>query len=130
MKRQKNVQEQINERRQLILGLAADFKQYPEQSQWLADLLERYKLNPENGVLVELKEVEEQGPIYDYEAIWLTKEKNFIVFSGEADYKTRELLSETFEPKDITDSIEFNKHKGGIGKTFGILAIEVLEQLC
>ena len=129
MKRQKSVQEQITKRKEHIAELAMQFKVNPEDSQWLVQLLDNNNMNFEDGILVELKEVVEQGPIYDCMAIWLTNQKTFIQLSGEADYQTKELLEETTKPKDITNLIELNEQKSGIGKTFAALAIEVLEEL-
>ena len=43
--------------------------------------------------------------------------------------KDRENLIELYIWKDITQEIEVNEHKPGIGKTWGYLAIDVLKEV-
>ena len=129
MKRQQNVQEQVANQKKIILELTSDFRNRPTDTKWLLQLLERYNLNPTTGVLVSVSEIDEQGPLYDCKAIWLTEQKNFIELAAEADYKTKELLAETAEPKNLNQLVELNEHKKGFGKTFGTIALHVLQEL-
>lgn len=60
---------------------------------------------------------------------WLTQQKNFIEFTAEAHYKTKELLHETTVPRIVNQIMELNEHKKGVGHTTGSIALQALAEL-
>ncbi len=62
------------------------------------------------------------------EGIVLTNDKRFYKFDVDLNSNRSELV-ELYSFKDISDKFEVNGNKKGIGKTYGFLAMEVLEEL-
>ncbi len=125
-KRQKNVQEQNALLKNKIENLVVSYAENPNDYDWLISILHEHKLDPSDGVLVELACCFDQGPVENCDGLWLTSNKRFFSFEVELQYKTNKLqVLESWV--EVTDIVEVNKHGHGTGKTFGYLAIEVLE---
>lgn len=101
------------------LGLGDD------RPDWLDDLLESQDLDPVGGILVEYETVHDQGRQLCH-GTWLTRSRRFWSFevwvSPGADRQV-----EIFE--DVTALTSTAGHYPGLGKSFGALALEVLDEL-
>ena len=124
-----NVSSQNNETKGQISALANEFKQQPGHFKWLLEALALHQLLATEGILVKLNESIDQGPVYDCQVLWLTKDKRFFELTAETEYPSKNLKKETIAIQDVTKRIEVNQNQPGNGKTFGFLAIEVLEEL-
>ena len=124
-----NVSSQNNETKGQISALANEFKQQPGHFKWLLEALALHQLLATEGILVKLNESIDQGPVYDCQALWLTKDQRFIGLIAETEYPAKTLKRETVAIHDVTRSVQVNQNQPGTGKTLGFLAIEVLEDL-
>lgn len=129
MKRQNNVQQQVQDLREQIRETARDFEMHPERYGWLPTLLATYALARSSGILVELKSVPDQGCWVHY-GVWLTDAGRFIKFVADEAYGARPLDSsgrlESSSIEDITVSTSVAEFVPGIGRSFGFLALEAL----
>ena len=96
-----------------------------ERPDWLDDLLESHKLDPEDGILVEYETVDDQGQTLCH-GTWLTRSRTFWSFEVWVAPGTKPRI-EVFE--DITAATSTAAHYPGLGKSFGALAVEMLDQL-
>ncbi len=63
-----------------------------------------------------------------YRGEWLTQDQQF--YSYEITLEPNdEHIDEVMEWENVTDEVDQNPHSSGIGKTFGWLCIEVLNEL-
>jgi len=85
-----------------------------------------------NGIEIEksiILEYEQDYPgISTDEGLILTEEGKFYEFDADLN-KDRTELIELFSFVDVSDKFEIKEHKKGIGKTYGFVAMEVLNEL-
>lgn len=129
MKRQRNVQQQVQDRREQIQETARDFDVHPERYGWLLTLLATHALARNSGILVELKSVPDQGCWVHY-GVWLTDAGRFIRFVADEADGARPLETsgrlESSSMEDITECTSAAEFVPGIGRSFGFLALEAL----
>jgi len=119
----RNVQEQNRDTQERIRATASSFRTDPLRYSWLIEILQAKSLSPERGVLVSLtREPEQFGDIC--QGLWLTHESKFFEFS--VLLQRNDAGSELEEWRDVTDETIVNAHQPGTGKSFGLLALEVL----
>ncbi|MEJ2613043.1 MAG: hypothetical protein P8179_24060 [Candidatus Thiodiazotropha sp.] len=107
---------------------AIAFRDSMEEFHWLSGVIIDNGLSTNNGILVSLNSCIEQGPVEECNAIWVSSVKLFYEIDVILKYGTQEIIEvEGF--CDITDVMEFNAHQRGRGKTFGVLALELVEEL-
>ena len=126
--RRKNVQEQNAVTKHFMHERALDFRNSPSKYIWLYKFLIEKGFDIQNGLLLSLNTCIEEGPTLECDAIWATYENRFYNISVVLKYGTQDII-EIEEFGDISDNIEFNAHKKGTGKSFGILALELLNEL-
>jgi hypothetical protein len=125
MSKQLSVQSQNGRTRSRIEQLASWFAQPHRPAAWLWELLEERGLQPGTGILVDFSEIPEQGANL-CKGIWLSESRRFWRFevlvprSGPSEVSVECL-------RDITSELPVEAHVPGIGKSFGCLAIEVLD---
>lgn len=103
---------------------AARMAQGDDRPDWLDHLLESHDLDPQAGILVEYDTVDDQGQTLCH-GTWLTKSRKFWAFEVWVS-PGAEPRVEVFE--DITAVTSTADHYPGLGKSFGALALEALEQ--
>ncbi|MES3004424.1 MAG: hypothetical protein V4787_27280 [Pseudomonadota bacterium] len=125
MSKQLSVQGQNDRTRARIAQLAAWFAQPRRPVAWLPELLENRGLSSSEGILVEFSEIPEQNGSF-CKGIWLSDSRRFWHFEIVVPRGGPSAVSvEVF--RDVTSEISVDAHIPGIGKSFGFLAIEVLE---
>ena len=127
-KRQKNVQEQNAVTKYYMHEHTAGYRESPNEYLWLTNVLEEKKLNKNDGILVSVNSCIEQGPVEELSAIWVTNNNRFYEINIILKYGTQEIL-EVESVEDITDSMNVKHVEKGRGKTFGMLALEILREL-
>jgi hypothetical protein len=106
-------------------AISSQFKRDSAAFQWLIDILESKSDPPQRGVLVSLKRAPEQGGnICD--GVWLSADRRFVEFSVLLPYNGGPPELEFWN--DVTDDIIVNEHQPGTGKSFGFLALEILDE--
>lgn len=118
-----NVQQQNAALRAEILAAAR--RGLRGEPRWLSPLLSISGLDAAKGIVAKLETVPEQGGTY-VSGIWVTPEHEFFrfeAFEGENSAPDPEPL------EDITSSVVVSNHLPGTGKSFGALAIEVLNEV-
>lgn len=129
MKRQRNVLQQVQDRREQIQETARDFEAHPERYGWLLAVLATHALAPNAGILVELKSVPEQGCWVHY-GIWLTAAGRFMKFIADEAYGARPHVGsgclESSSIEDVTECTSVAEFVPGMGRSFGFLALEAL----
>lgn len=94
---------------------------------WLLVELQERRIDPMAGILAELRLAPDQGGEHA-SGVWLTPDRRFFRF--EALLSHHPAMSGAIETwEDVTATIEVNEHCRGTGKSFGWLAIEVLDEL-
>jgi len=122
---QRSIQEQNRQAQAQMRALVSQFKTNSTNFHWLIDILESQSESPQGGVLVSLKRTPEQGG-HICEGIWLSADRQFLEFSV--------LLPSDGGPpelefwNDVSEEIIINAHQPGTGKSFGFLALEVLDE--
>ena len=96
-------------------------------SAWLPHLLKDMGQDPANGIVVELHEVLDQGGIF-YGGTWLNASREFWAFEVMVS-DCRQNLLEVERMDNITSEVVVTAHGKGRGKSFGLLAIEVLGEI-
>ena len=91
---------------------------------WLPQLLKDMGQDPANGIVVELHEVLDQGGIF-CGGTWLNTAREFWSFEVMVS-NCRQKLLEVERMDNITAEVVITAHGKGTGKSFGLLAIEVL----
>ena len=99
---------------------AANMAAYP----WLDAVLRTRALDLSMGLLVRLHSVPEQGG-ESFLGLWLDLSRNFWQFDVIVPYDGGAVTVELFE--NVTGSTIVSAHQRGTGKSFGYLAIQVLE---
>jgi hypothetical protein len=120
-----SVQEQNQQAQIRMRAIASQFKRDTADFQWLIDILESNSETAQSGVLVSLKRVPDQGGnICD--GVWLSADRRFVEFSVLLPYNGGPPQLEFWN--DVTDDIIVNAHQPGTGKSFGFLALEILDE--
>ena len=96
-----------------------------ERPEWLDDVLESRGLDPEGGILVEYDTVEDEDRTLCH-GTWLTRSRQFWSFEVWVAPGAKPRV-EIFE--DVTALTSTAGHYPGLGKSFGALALEILDQL-
>ena len=104
---------------------AAQLGRGDDRPEWLAGLLASHDLDPEGGILVEYDTVDDQGRQLCH-GTWLTRSRQFWSFEVWVAPGAKPQV-EIFE--DVTSLTSTADHYPGLGKSFGALALETLEQL-
>lgn len=94
---------------------------------WLPCILRSHNLNPNLGVLVRLVSVTEQEGD-SYGCIWLTSSGQFWEIEVMISRENGEVV-EVECVKDISAEVIVSSHLPGIGKSFGFLAHQVLNEV-
>lgn len=132
MGRQRNTQLQVRDRGADILDTARSFAAQPERFEWLRALLAGRGMDPDAGILVELRSVPDQGCWVHY-GMWLTASGTFLKFVADEAFGERPLdgsgLLEYSNVEDVTGQTAIAKHVPGTGTSFGWLAMDALRQL-
>ena len=96
-----------------------------DRPDWLDDVLESHDLDPEGGILVEYDTVDDQGRQLCH-GTWLTRSRGFWSFEVWVAPGAKPQV-EVFE--DITALTSTAGHYPGLGKSFGALALEILDEM-
>jgi len=122
-----NVQQQNEVSRARISATARSFRADLLSHPWLLVELQERQLDPTTGILAELNSVPEQNGEF-ISGVWVTPNRQFFRF--EAVLSHHPVVSSSVEVwEDATATTEVNEHQRGTGKSFGWLAIEVLDEL-
>jgi hypothetical protein len=125
---QRSVQQQNALQKCSILSLARQFRSAEPRLQWIAAVLQQYGFDPEHGILACAGAVPCGGNHQSAQAIWVSASRRFVSIEATIAFDDDALVSvEAVE--DITDSTVVSMHERGTGRTFGWLALEVLEEL-
>lgn len=124
MSQRLGVQQQNAKAKAEIQRTAAAFEHGSPALAWLGGVISSRGLNPKAGVLVRLSEIPEQeGNLFS--GVWLTRSQEFWEFAVVVSRNTNVVLEvERFE--NATPSVAVSEHQPGTGKSFGFLALEVL----
>ena len=128
MKKQKSVQAQNSELKRCIKTCALEFRENLDFPRALLDCFEALGIDFSRDILTEHDRMPDGGPTEAYRGTWLTHNFQFIGYEIYLDIKN-EYLVEIDVWKNLTDQIEINPRKAGIGKSCGWISIEVLEEL-
>lgn len=122
--RRHSVQDQNLEAREEILRLAREFCRDPGQFPGLIHTLHAHSLDPHKGILVACKYHPDQGG-HLYQGCWLTREREFFRFSvlNPFDRVQPPIVEEW---REVTQETTISAHVPGTGKSFGWLALDVL----
>ena len=123
MAMKKNVQQQNADLSERIRDTAL---RWAFRCDWLPSLLLARGLDPGDGILVELSQIPGQGGDHFY-GVWLTSTKRFWRFEIQTPLDGGELVVDVFE--DATSEIVVSDHVPGTGRSFGALAIELLDEV-
>ena len=121
----RNVQEQNEDTRTRIRAISSSFRQDPLRFSWLVELLHAKAISPQDGILVQVSHVPEQGGEL-YEGLWLTHQERFFEFSIFIPRASGELDVERW--RDVTSETSVAAHQPGTGKSRGLLALEVMRE--
>ncbi|WP_154724489.1 hypothetical protein [Thiothrix nivea] len=95
--------------------------------QWLIDLITSNGFSFDSGILIRLTSIPEQEGDY-FSGLWLTNSHEFWQFSVIVNRTDKTLIGvDSFN--NITSTVVISAHTKGTGKSFGYLAIEVLDEL-
>lgn len=126
MTRQRNVEQQNALTTEEILKAAALFRESDRQVAWLSAALRSRGEAATSGLLVAFRTVPDQGGGDWVRGIWLTSDRRFLEFDAVVPRQEGEsVVIERLE--DATSAIKVSAHVPGIGKTFGRLALDVLD---
>ena len=122
--RRHSVQDQNREAREKILRIAQEFCRDPDQFPGVIHTLHAHSLDPRKGILVACKDYPDQGG-HVYQGCWLTREREFFRFSvlNPFDRAQPPIVEEWGE---VTQEIVISAHAPETGKSFGWLALDVL----
>lgn len=120
------IQRQNKKTRAAIEQVARWFAQTPVPLPWLAELLGERGLSLANGILVRYDEIFEQERNL-CKGIWLNSLRHFWQFEVLVPRQSSASISvEHF--RDISKSMNVAEHTPGVGRSFGWLALQVLEK--
>ena len=127
MTRQQNVQHQNSLTTEDILRAAKRFQNSDQHVVWLGAALSAKGEANASGLLVAVRTIPDQGGGDWVQGTWLTRERRFWEFEAVVPRRGGELV-EIERLEDVTDSIPVSDHVPGAGKSFGHLALEVLDR--
>jgi hypothetical protein len=122
----RNVQEQNADAKAVIRAAASSFNDDPLRFSWLSDVLLTNSLSPQKGILVSLSSIPDEGGEL-YSGLWLTSCRQFFKFSVLLPRNGSEV--EVEEWRNVTNEIIVEARRPGTGKSFGLLSLEVLDEL-
>lgn len=126
MTRQLNVRQQNALTTKDVLDAAALFRRADRRVAWLKAAFRSRDAGSESGLLVAFGTVPDQGGGDWVSGTWLTSGRRF--WASEAVVPPRDGEQVDIEQlDDITDSVLVSAHVPGVGKSFGCLALEVLD---
>lgn len=129
--RQLNVQQQNALLKQGMADTVRAFRnRQPDQEQylWLLELLAHAGLHPDEGILLSHVSIPSGcNEAFTYVS-WLTKTARFFQLNGVIDTSKNEIV-EIESVKDVSDKIIVSAHVKGIGKSWGQLAMELLDEI-
>jgi hypothetical protein len=120
-----SLQKQNQQAQDRMRAIALRFKRDSTGFKWLIDILQLISESPERGILISFKQTSDQDNNI-CEGVWLSANRRFLEFNV--------LLPRDGEPpeiefwNDVTDDIIVNAHQPGTGKSFGFLALELLDE--
>jgi len=127
MTRQQNVGQQNALVTEEILKAVAMFRRSDRQVAWLSEALRSRGEAVASGLLVAFRTVPDQGGGDWVKGIWLTGDRRFWEFEAVVPRQDGESVAiERLE--DATRGIDVSAHVPGTGKTFGHLALAVLDE--
>lgn len=127
MKKRQNVQQQNAEMKEAIASAASRFADNDVYTAWVAEAVLKSGLDPSEGILVKFSSMPDQGGECAY-ATWLTSAGSFFEIKAMIAYGTHKLLEiETL--MDVSSEVKISEHLPGVGKSFGALALEVLNEI-
>lgn len=127
-KRQLNVQQQNALTKQAIIDCAVAYRQQGPSLAWVRSALLEHSVDTDKGILTEASSVPCGGGEEAAYATWLTLDRQFLSIEAAISWDEHTLiLVESFE--NVTERINTNSHNKGTGKSFGCLALEVLDEL-
>jgi hypothetical protein len=126
MSKPRDVGQQNAEAKAKILRAMGAFDSQSGLKTWLRPALENEGVLMGAGILVALSELPDQGGNL-FQGIWLTPEKQFWSFSILVSRESNAVV-EIERLENITTSTAISAHVPGTGRSFGHLAIEVLEE--
>ena len=125
-RRRNSVQDQNLETRSLILQRAREFQSDPQRFFWLVHALHAHSLLADAGILVRCDDVPDQEGVI-FRGCWLTDTEEFFDFSVLVPWKKGE-PPVVEEWREVTSETPVNAHQPGTGKSFGWLALDVLQE--
>jgi hypothetical protein len=126
MSERRDVEQQNVEAKVKILRAMGAFDSHPGLKAWLRPALESEGLLIEAGILVALSELPDQGGNL-FQGTWLTAERQFWSFAILVSRESNAVI-EIERLENVTTSTVVSTHVPGTGRSFGHLAIEVLEE--
>lgn len=126
MTRQKNVQQQNALTSEEIRKAARLFQDADRHVAWLGAAVQAQGEVKASGLLVAFRTVPDQSGGAWVKGIWLTNERRFWEFEAVVPRQEGESV-EIERLEDMTDSVAVSAHVPGTAKTFGYLALEVLD---
>ena len=125
MSKQLSVQSQNDRTRARIEEVASWFTQSNSPAPWLIELLVDRGVPPDAGILVQFAETPEQdGNLC--KGIWLSESRRFWSFEAVVPRTGSSAVTVEYF-RDITSEFSLDAHLPGVGKSFGCLAVEVLD---
>lgn len=124
-KRQLNVQEQVSSKKHGIRSRAQYWRAH-DLPVPLIQLFESKNIDITTSIIIEYDQ-DFPGGSTD-EGIILTQEGRFFEFWAELNQERTQLITLEYW-EEVTKRYEIKDHQKGIGKTFGLLALEVLKEL-
>jgi hypothetical protein len=122
----RNVQQQNADTKARIRNVASSFRSDPLRFSWLIEVLQANSLSPQEGILVSLSHMPDQGGEL-YDGLWLSSQRQFFELS--VLMPRREASLEVEEWRNVTVDTVVSAHQPGTGKSFGLLALEVLDEM-
>ena len=125
---QRNVQQQNAALQADIRRTLEIARRTPCPLPWLHPLLRSNGVDPASGILVELHDCPEQEG-HGFQGLWLAGDKTFLEFEVmvRSTDPAGQCLVERFE--DVTPAVVVTPGLKGKGRSFGALALEVLDEL-
>ncbi len=106
-------------------AIASRFKSDPPGFEWLIEILELNSESAQRGVLVSLNQTPNQRDD-TCEGVWLSVNRRFFEFSVRLPHDGGPPKPEFWN--DVTEDIIVNAHQPGTGKSFGFLAMDLLDE--
>ncbi len=119
---QRSVQQQNAQTKEHMLH-CAKLLESEDELPWLHTLLRQQGHEPNQGALVSLEQVPDQGGDF-YSGLWIGPDHRFWHFAATVEPNSVGIALESFS--ETTGEIIVTKHGRGTGNSFGQLAIEVL----